>query len=85
MKRASFKCRGKMWVVRFASCTNAWGECDRKKRVITVEKDASNEMKMDAMIHEFLHAEFSYLAEDEINGAATELKDLLHGQGIRFE
>ena len=84
MKKVACKIGGRLWTVRFGKPrTGEWGYCDHENRVIVIEKDASPEMQLDAVIHEFEHARRAWMHEDEVEPGATELKNLLWQLGWR--
>lgn len=85
MRDRSFKLRGRLWTLMFTPLGGPWGLCDHQRRRLTVERDASDQMKLDSIIHECAHAYFPYLVESEIEGFGTTVADLLWKIGFRYQ
>jgi len=69
------------WRLVYDELGGLWGLCEHDKRLLHVDRHLSDEAKFHALCHEFLHARFPYLVEEEIENAGTELAEMLLAQG----
>jgi hypothetical protein len=54
-----------------------WGECDEQNRQIRIDERVSGVQEFDTAIHEYFHAAWPFMSEDEVRNRATELTNLL--------
>lgn len=83
-KDMACKIGGRLWRILFRSLGGVWGFCDHDTRTISIEKNSSNKMMLDAICHEVAHASFPYLTEDAISEFGSDLAQLLWKQGWRI-
>ena len=77
-KDRAVKINNVWWTVKFKSMSaGKWGETDYDNRIISVEKNADDEMLLDTLCHEVGHVRFPYLKEDEMEGFGIDLKNVL--------
>lgn len=65
-----------------------WGVVDHETRVVSIDHSAKDLVRLDTIIHEFLHCWFDsgrvpLLHEDAITTCSTDLANLLWGLGYR--
>ena len=84
MNNTACKIAGRLWRIVFDDL-DQWGYCDHKTRTITIEKNASDKMTLDALSHEVAHASFPFLTEDAIGDFGSDLARLLWKQGWRIK
>ena len=72
---------GQFWRIERVQLENRkgpwWGECDEDNRTIRIDERVSGAQEADTAIHEYLHAAFPFMSEDEVTKRATELTTLL--------
>lgn len=61
-----------------------WGECFPEQRQIHINASRSSGERLEALVHESLHALFPELDEEAVDAKGAELADLIRTYGYRF-
>ena len=54
-----------------------WGECSEDDKRIRIDERVSGIQEADTVIHEYMHAAWPFMSEEEVTKRATELTNLL--------
>ena len=78
------KIAGRLWTIGEKPLGGKWGLTEWPERRISIEIDASDKMKLDALIHEVIHASCDNWIEDEkVEMIATAVAEVLWKWGWR--
>lgn len=86
MEMARVKIRKRFWLLKFTNVLGKGniGEChDQPKRELRIRRDLGEQMEMDCLLHEMLHAAFPDLKEDAVNESATDITKIMWDLGYR--
>jgi hypothetical protein len=86
MEMARVKIRKRFWLLKFTNVLRKGniGEChSHAKRELRIRKDLDEQLALDCLLHESLHAAFPDLKEDAVNEASTDITKIMWDLGYR--